>query len=141
MIIRELTHEDYDNLLLLWKEAGLSARPQGRDSQERIEAELFNDISLFLVAQENNTLVGSVLGTHDGRKGWINRLAVRPGFRNQGIAQKLVKAVEQWLASQGIEIIACLIESGNDTSVNLFRKLNYAEHEVHYMRKPKTSNV
>ena len=36
------------------------------------------------VAEAGGELVGVVLGTHDGRKGWINRLAVAPAYQRRG---------------------------------------------------------
>jgi len=50
--------------------------------------------AIFLVAAADQRIAGVVLGTHDGRKGWINRLAVAKDFRRQNIASKLVATLE-----------------------------------------------
>jgi len=39
-LIRKLTVNDYDALVVLWKEAGLPYRPNGRDQLERIAREV-----------------------------------------------------------------------------------------------------
>ena len=70
---------------------------------------------MFLLAEADGRLVGTVLGTHDGRKAWINRLAVSPAFRRRGIARLLVAEVEARMAALGLDIIAALIESQNGT--------------------------
>jgi len=82
-------------------------------------------------------LIGVVLVTHDGRKGWINRLAVLPAHRRHGYAARLVAGAERILHEQGITVIAVLIETGNDTSLSLFQKLGYAELPggIHYVSK------
>ena len=81
-------------------------------------------------------MVGAILGTHDGRKGWINRLAVAPDQRRLGIAQKLVGAVEQRLIDLGIEIFACQIEDWNETSMTVFDRLGYTRHaDIIYFTK------
>jgi|GEM_PF-3309845 len=49
-LIRELTVNDYDALVALWKEAGLPFRPNGRDQRERIAREITGPCSIFLVA-------------------------------------------------------------------------------------------
>jgi len=67
------------------------------------------------------------LGTHDGRKGWINRLAVAKDFRRQNIAFKLVAAVESRLNIIGIDITACLIEPENTASKSFFYKMGYTK--------------
>lgn len=140
--IRELTVNDYDALVALWKEAGLPYRPNGRDQQERIAREVAGPCSIFLVAEIERCIVGSVLGTHDGRKGWINRLAVSLAHRREGIATALVAAVEERLAEMGIEIIACLIEDWNNDSKVVFEHLGYRYYpDVHYYTKRKNDEV
>ena len=74
-------------------------------------------------------MVGAILGTHDGRKGWLNRMAVAPDHRKRGIAAMLVRAVEQRLIDLGIEIFACQIEDWNETSMIVFEHLGYTRHD------------
>jgi hypothetical protein len=107
--IREFSMADYDDVTALWELSGLGYRPDGRDGRENIGRETANGRSLFLVAEAEGCLVGVVIGTHDGRKGWINRLAVHPAFH---VASRLVAATEEWLAEAGIDVVACLIDRG-----------------------------
>jgi GNAT superfamily N-acetyltransferase len=74
----------------LWQESGLPYRPDGRDRRERIARELAGPCSTFLAAEEDSRLVGAVLGTQDGRKGWINRLVMAPSRRREGVGEALV---------------------------------------------------
>ena len=142
LTIREMRSGDYDALVALWKEAGLPFRPDGRDHRERIAQEISGQCSIFLVAELNRRIVGAVLGTQDGRKGWINRLAVSPTHRRQGIAAALVAAVEARLARLGIEIVACLIEDWNTDSMTVFEHLDYKRHpDVLYFSKRKNADV
>lgn len=129
MEIRGLRGEDYDTLCGLWREAGLPFKPNGRDRRDRLTREIEGDCSIFLAAWDEGALVGAVLGTHDGRKGWINRLAVRPSHRRRGIAAALVAAVEGRLEALGIEIVTCLIEDWNETSMRVFERLGYQRHD------------
>jgi len=127
--IREFTTNDYDALCALWEEAGLPYRPNGRDTRENISSQMRNDCSIYLVAEEDGRMVGAVLGTHDSRKGWINRLAVAPDQRKRGIAAMLVRAVEERLLERGIEIFACQIEDWNEPSMTVFDHLGYTRHD------------
>jgi ribosomal protein S18 acetylase RimI-like enzyme len=136
MIIREFRIEDYPSLIRLWEEAKLPHKPEGRDSRESIRNELKGETSLFLVAEINERIVGSVFGTHDGRKGWINRLAVDPEFRRKGVGKALVSEVEKQLSAMGIGIMACLIEDWNKNSLRVFRRLGYTRHpDIIYFTK------
>ncbi len=87
-------------------------------------------------------LLDSVIGTHDGRKGWINRVAVDPEYQKKGIAKELISKVEKKLDDLGIDIVACLIEDWNDRSMKVFEKLGYIKHkEVIYFSKRKNNDI
>lgn len=137
MKIRALRPDDYDRLIDLWSAAGLDHRPEGRDRRDRIERELDGPASVFLVAEEEGRLVGAVLGTHDGRKGWINRLAVAPDARRRGIGRALVDAAEARFEALGIGIFTCLVEEWNRDSMTFFRAIGYVEHRdcVYYAKR------
>jgi len=142
MIIRELAPDDYDRLTELWEKAHLSYRPNGRDRHKQITGEIAGTKSIFLIAEREGNIIGSILGTHDGRKGWINRLAVAPEYRRAGVASALVGEVEQRLAKLGIEIVACLIEDWNSDSQAFFERLGYHLHsDIHYYSKRRHPEV
>lgn len=111
--IRSFRISDYDAVISLWKRARLSYKPAGRDTRARIARELDGPAAVFLVAEHQGEVVGTVFATHDGRKGWINRLTVAPRWRRRGIAARLVEEAERRLAERDIQIIACLIEDWN----------------------------
>ncbi len=136
IIIREFKLSDYDLLIALWKQAGLPFKPNGRDSRASMKEELKKGIASILIAEKDGMAIGTVFATHDGRKGWINRLAIIPEFRKKGIGRLLVEKAEKVLAEKGIGIIACLIEEYNQTSFETFQKLGYVKFEgIHYLTK------
>ncbi len=142
MDIRELRSGDYDELCRLWEEAGLSYRPHGRDRREAITREIAEKRSLFLVAEAGATLIGAVLGTHDGRKGWINRLAVLPAHRGRGIGRALIAEAKRRFLDRGIEIVGCLIEDWNHESMAFFQLLGYVPHQdIVYFSKRRSSET
>jgi ribosomal protein S18 acetylase RimI-like enzyme len=131
-----LTADDYAAVVQLWKQAGLPIRSQGRDSYEQVTRQLAGGTQTILGLRSNNGLVGVVLITHDGRKGWINRLAVHPNYRRQGLGLLLIGEAERVLHDQGIQIIAALIEDWNKPSQALFEKAGYSFHnDIHYVTK------
>ncbi len=93
----------------------------------------------FLVAETDKKIIGAIVGTHDGRKGWINRLVIAPSYQKKGIAKRLVEEVEHHFSSMGIDIVACLIEDWNTTSMQVFEKLGYTKHtDILYYSKRKS---
>jgi ribosomal protein S18 acetylase RimI-like enzyme len=134
--------EDYDALVALWREAGLPHKAKGRDTREAIARQLRERTAAYLVAEADGRIVGAVLGTHDGRKGWINRLAVSPAYRRHRLGAQLVAEVERRLAAVGVEIFACLVEDWNGDSKAFFGKLGYKPfREVAYYSKRKYDGV
>ena len=140
--IRKMTLMDYESVINLWKQGKIPYRPQGRDSKKNIRWQLRQRTSLYFVAESDGNIIGAILGTHDGRKGWINRLVVTPMYRQIGIATRLVEEVEHHLAAIGIDIVACLIEDWNATSIQVFEQLGYTKHsDILYYSKRKNEKI
>jgi len=140
--IRKFTMDDYEAVISIWKACNLPYKPNGRDSRKSIENEIDKGIAGFFVAETASKIIATVLATHDGRKGWINRLAVLPAYRKSGLARKLVEMAEEELHNAGISIIACLIEDGNQVSLDVFSKLGYINFiGMHYLTKRKHPDV
>jgi ribosomal protein S18 acetylase RimI-like enzyme len=142
--IREFLIKDYDRVMELWAEGGLPLKPRGRDSRENIAKQLRQPNVLFLVAEEGegSRIIGTVLATHDGRKGWINRLAVDAALRKRGLGARLVREAERRLEDLGMDILACLIEDDNTVSMAVFEKLGYKKHpEIIYFAKRRYPGV
>jgi ribosomal protein S18 acetylase RimI-like enzyme len=134
--------EDYPAVRAVWDAAGLSIRPHGRDTEEAILSQLQHFPDTYLVAECDGRIVGTVLGTHDQRKGWINRLAVHPDYQRRGVARRLVEACETALRARGIQIIAALVEGQNAVSATVFQKLGYEVYgPVVYFRKLRTPSA
>ncbi len=96
---------------------------------------------MLLVAEAEGRIVGTVLGTHDSRKGWVNRLAIDSEFRRKNLATRLISEIEKWFESNGLDVFACVIESDNSVSMELFSKLGYAEWDVRYFSKRKSDKA
>jgi ribosomal protein S18 acetylase RimI-like enzyme len=96
------TIDIYDQAVDLWKKCdgiGMS----GADSREGIQKYLERNPDMSLVARDNDILVGSILCGHDGRRGYIHHLAVRPEYRRRGIGRKLVERSIVALRDNGIQ--------------------------------------
>jgi len=134
--IRRLELADHDAVLALWRRAGLMRKVGLRDSRAAFARQLRLNKGLYLGAFDGDRLVGTVIGTHDTRKGWINRLAVDPAYQKRGVGIRLLKACERALVGKGVRILAALIDRGNEPSMNLFRGSGYElSEDILYVRK------
>ena len=141
--IRTLTIRDYDGIVALWKRAGLSFRPKGRDSKKMMEKHMRAFPEFLVGASVGGRLVGVVIASYDGRmKGWINRLAVDPEHQGRGIAKQLINAAEKTLEKHGARILCALIEEPNKESLSLFQKMGYKVHrDITYVSKRKSEDA
>ncbi len=133
---RELKIYDYDRMMEVWTKSGLPIRPAGRDSREKIAVEMQRNPDFFIGAFDDDDMIGLVVASSDGRKGWINRLAVIPEYRGKGLGRELIRRSEQALYRSGVEILACLIMDDNTPSIRLFESEGYSHwSNVYYFRK------
>ena len=114
--IREFQLGDYEEVVELWKACGIILRPG--DELDGIKLKLQRDQDLFLVAENDQQILGVVLGAWDGRRGWINHLAVRSGHRRSGVGKALVRELERRLAKKGaLKVNAQIYKSNKQSSV------------------------
>ena len=133
MRIREFTIDDYPEVLALWQEVGLVISRS--DSQEGLRQKLERDADLFLVSQENKRIVGVVMGCWDGRRGWINHLAVASDQQGNGLGSLLVTQVEERLKAKGCQKVNLLIEANNSGVQGFYELLGYARDDLIFMEK------
>lgn len=142
MKILPLIGENPERIIELWKQAGLSHRPRGRDLPHALQEEFQRNRDLALGAFVDDELVGTVLATDDGRKGWINRLAVHPDYREKGVGRMLLREAEAALLRRGKRIIAVLVEDWNLDSLRFFQSKGYDLHQdIHYLSKRESDEV
>ena len=141
--IKYLTENDYEELIKLWTASGLHIKPEGRDSKEKIQTEITSDFGTFIGAYDNEKLIGVIIATFDGRKGWLNRLAVHPDYRRHGIGKLLINEGENYLKTKkSALIIGVLIEDWNEPSLKLSQKMGFFLHkDISYLSKRDNDNV
>ena len=87
--IRETMPDDFDAILALW--FSIDRHTALPDKPEYLQQFLDFSPDLFLVAEVDERIVGTIIGGWDGWRGHIARLATDPKLRRAGIAQALVR--------------------------------------------------
>lgn len=123
MRIRVYADRDFAAVVALWRASGLDHAPNdpARDIpmvRDAPNAELF-------LAEEDGTVVGTIMIGQDGHRAWMYRLAVAPERRRQGIGRALVQHAEGWAALRGMAKLQLMIRAENAAVGAFYRKLGY----------------
>ncbi|OZG75200.1 GNAT family N-acetyltransferase [Hahella sp. CCB-MM4] len=122
--IRPMKLEDYDAVIRIWNESeGLTMRDS--DSREAIGRYLARNPGMSFVAIWGSEVVGGVLVGTDGRRGYLQHLAVAGSYRGRGIGRQLVAAAVDGLKKEGIEKTHLFVHAVNTTAQNFYEELGW----------------
>jgi ribosomal protein S18 acetylase RimI-like enzyme len=122
--LRTARADDADGLLDLWREAAENdSRPP--DTRPAVAALLDRDAAAVILAEHDGELIGSVIAGWDGWRYHLYRLAVRPGWRRQGVGGALLAAAEDRFRGLGATRIDAMVLDGNDLGQQLWRARGY----------------
>jgi ribosomal protein S18 acetylase RimI-like enzyme len=127
IIIREATTEDLDAILALW--ASIDRHTGLPDKPEYLQQFLDFSPDLFLVAESNGRVVGTVIGGWDGWRAQVARLATDPSLRRAGIARKLVDEIERRLYAKGARRIYALVDRRSPPAIPFWESAGYTGND------------
>ncbi|WKB36245.1 GNAT family acetyltransferase [Terrilactibacillus sp. S3-3] len=133
MHFREFRLDDFDAVIHLWTKAGLLLSRS--DTMAGIMNKLKRDPELFFVLEKTNQIIGVVMGSYDGRRGWVNHLAVDPDYQGQRLGQKIMNELESRFKQAGCEKVNLLIEQNNEKVQGFYEKQGFKRDELIYMEK------
>lgn len=99
------------------------------DSRAALSAFLGRNPGMSRVARDGDTIVAALLCGHDGRRGFLYHLAVKPVYRRQGLGTALVEQCLAALAEQGIQKCNALVYTHNAEAQRFWRHLGFSERE------------
>jgi ribosomal protein S18 acetylase RimI-like enzyme len=121
--IREFHYpEDYPAAIELWSATKEGVRIGPSDAPAEIEKKLQRDPDLFLVAEADGKLIGTVIGGFDGRRGFVYHLAVAASFRRSGVGSRLMAEVESRLRGKGCIRCYLLVRPDNSTAIRHYER-------------------
>lgn len=141
MEIRTMTIDDYDEVYDLWINTpgmGLNDLDDSRDGMERY---LKRNPKTCFAAVKGNSIVGVIISGHDGRRGYIYHTAVAVSERKQGIGSALVNAAFTALEEEGINKVALVVFSRNETGNHFWEKCGFTERDDLIYRNKQIKNL
>jgi ribosomal protein S18 acetylase RimI-like enzyme len=118
---------DYAPTLKLWENIEVGIHVGQSDTSEEIQKKLNRDPDLFLVAELNGQIIGSVIGGYDGRRGIIYHLAVHKTVREQGVGAMLMNEVEKRLQAKGCVKCYLLVVAENENAIQFYENRGWRE--------------
>ena len=131
--IREFAQADEDQVVALWRDCGLQR--SWNDPHLDIERKQAVGDALFLVAEMDGLIVGTLMAGYDGHRGSINYVGVLPSYRKMGIGRGLMSDAERRLLELGCPKINLQIRLDNLEAVEFYRRLGYETFDVIDMGK------
>jgi ribosomal protein S18 acetylase RimI-like enzyme len=122
--------EDFPAVYALWENAGPGIHLRRSDQPEEIEKKLERDPDLFLVAELEGRMVGSVLGGFDGRRGMMYHLAVDHSHRQNGIGALLMDELERRLRHRGCIRYYLLVTQDNEAAIRFYEQRGWKRMEL-----------
>ncbi|WP_404385731.1 GNAT family acetyltransferase [Caenispirillum salinarum] len=135
-VIRPLKDGEEAALAALWEACGLTPpwNPPARD----IAFARATPTAELLVAEDADdagALQASVLCGHEGHRGWMYYVAVRPDLQGTGLGRRMVRAAEGWLAAQGCWKVMLMVRRDNAAVQDFYVAQGYEESDVTVMSR------
>ncbi len=119
MSLREISLIDYEKLIDFWQD---NYFVNEMDSKKRFELFLTKNPNLSVLIEDNGKIIGTALGSFDGRRGYLQKVVVSQAYRKKGIGQQLVKEIIARLQALGTTYIPISVE---DTYVHFYQTCGF----------------
>jgi ribosomal protein S18 acetylase RimI-like enzyme len=133
IIIRPYCSDDEEAVIELWLACELVV-PHNNPRRD-IERKLQVNPEWFLVGELGGEIVATCMAGYEGHRGWINYLAVSPGYHQKGLGRKILHEAERLLMAAGCPKINLQVREGNKDVIEFYRRIGYKEDAVMSMGK------
>ncbi len=113
-------------VVALWEQER-SGHASSSDRVDEVERLVTGSPAALLVAERDGAIVGALIAAWDGWRGNMYRLAVRDGFRRQGVGVSLVRAGEEYLRGRGALRVTALVAFEDDVAAGFWDAAGYPQ--------------
>jgi len=111
--LKSMNTGDLAEVISLWENTDGVGLNQA-DSPENLVRYLARNPGLSQVAiDQQGSIIGAALCGHDGRRGYLNHVAVDSTWRRQGVATAIIERCFEMLNGQGIDRCTILVFTDN----------------------------
>jgi ribosomal protein S18 acetylase RimI-like enzyme len=129
--LREFQYpDDYHRVIDLWEHAGPGIHVRRSDEAEEIKKKIERDPDLFLIAEMDGQVIGTVMGGFDGRRGMVYHLAVDQSYRQKGIGRLLMNELEKRMAHKGCIRSYLLVTRDNPEAIHFYETTGWEQMDL-----------
>ena len=131
--IVEMQLDRYQELINFWKNTeGLWIGDD--DSYENLKVFLKRNPGLNFIAISENSIIGTLKSSHDGRRGYLHHLAVKKEFRGKGIAKAFINKCLKNLQQAGItkDRVRVFVIDTNKSALEFWKHNGFTEQTYDY---------
>ncbi|MDD6989405.1 ribosomal protein S18-alanine N-acetyltransferase [Ruminococcus sp.] len=138
MRIEKMTLSHLDDVYII--ETECFSHPWSRQS---LEDELNNETSLFLVAKEENEVIGYIGMSIVIDEGYIFNVAVREKYRKKGVATALINELITYGKKNNFCFLTLEVRESNRPAISLYSKFGFlkAGERKDYYSNPKENAI
>ena len=131
-----MTLADYEAVYQLWRSTPGMGLNNVDDSRAGLERFLKRNPTSCFVAEEEGTIVGTILCGHDGRRGYLYHAAVAQNYQGRGIGTALLDAALSALEQEGITKVALVALKRNSEGNGFWEKQGFfVREDLNYRNK------
>ena len=131
MKIEKFEMQHYQETVELWRKVGIGIGSS--DTKDEVEAVLTRNPNLFLIGKKDGKIISSVIGTSDGRRGYVHHLAVDPSYQKKGYGKKIMEELIEIFRDMKVHKIHLLIQKTNRKVVKFYSKLGWETRDDLFM--------
>jgi N-acetylglutamate synthase len=121
-----MSTDDFEAILHLWQRTP-GIKISEADTREGLAAYFERNPGLSFVARTSTEIIGTIMAGHDGRRGYLQHLAVDTAYRRQGIGTNLVHRSLAALAAMGISRAHLFALEDNESGQRFWQRLGWKE--------------
>lgn len=107
MKLRTIRMDDYHRLTAFWKKNYFVSEMDNLNHYHRF---LEKNPGLSILIEEDGKIIGTALGSYDGRRGYLQKVVTDKDLRKKGVGRRLVNEVVKRLKAAGALYLPISVE-------------------------------
>lgn len=127
--------DDFHQVYKIWGQSGPGVKISNSDEAKELQKKIARDPELFLVLENEGSIIGTVIGGFDGRRGMVYHLAVLPDYRGLGLGKMLMEELETRLTIKGCKKVYLFVTQDNDDVISFYEHMGWEQMPIAVLGK------